>query len=356
MGSYDVRSTNGNTRLGGAKFTDCLVKFVNSKLQDMMIDTNFGNKERSIVRKACDEAKEQLSNVEETEISVGEQKISITRTKYNSLIMPYIETTIKCVENALEDADLEKTDIHKIVLIGGSTYTPLVRSTIEQFFQKSVSTDINPMEAVAYGACVQAAVLERKIRAPLMYVRNVTPLTVRIGCSEGRSVQIIKRNTNYPTEGKTYGRTSKENQTRVKIPLLEGEQAKSNENRLLGTLILDGLTPSPKGNETVRIIVKIDEKGNISANAIDKKTKNEKSITIERAHEFTREQISEMINTVALLRKSIETQELDDDDNITLVTLKKRMKLEEKPESIEVCPVYGVKTNQVSSIINIELE
>lgn len=147
LGMYHVRSTNGNTLLGGATFVDRLMQFCIDKLKDMMIDTEFSKEELSLIRTACKRAKTELSMKEETEIVISELKIPINVTEYNSIIAPYIDTTMACVKNALSDADLENDDITKIVLTGGGTYTPLVRSTLECFFKRSVCTDLNPMEA-----------------------------------------------------------------------------------------------------------------------------------------------------------------------------------------------------------------
>lgn len=144
---YHVRSTNGNTKIGGAKFVDRLINYCMGKLKDMMIETEFNNMELTTIRAACEVAKTQLSTQNATDIIISDQKIHITRDDYDRMIEPYIEKTMACVKNALHDGELEKDDINKIILVGGGTYTPLVRNTLESFFGKPVYKDVNPMEA-----------------------------------------------------------------------------------------------------------------------------------------------------------------------------------------------------------------
>lgn len=144
---YHVRATNGNTRLGGAKFDDLLVKFCITKLNDMGLSTGFTKEEMSIIRSACEQGKKDLSTQENTEISISNEKISISRNEFNQMIDSDIKLTMKYVQNALEDAELEKDEINKIILIGGATYTPLIQTTLHTFFGIPIHMDINPMEA-----------------------------------------------------------------------------------------------------------------------------------------------------------------------------------------------------------------
>lgn len=152
LGIYHVRSTNGNTRLGGAKLTDILMKFCLDKLKEsvMPIDMDMDSLSAmglSMLRNVCEEAKKELSKQNDAEITVFEEKISISRGEYERLITPFVDKTIQCVINALEDADLESTEISKVILVGGGSYTPLGRTSLESLFKKSVNTDVNPMEA-----------------------------------------------------------------------------------------------------------------------------------------------------------------------------------------------------------------
>lgn len=145
VGMYHVRSTNGNTRLGGAKFVDRLLEFCFAKLN--IEGSNLSSDELSVLRAECEKVKKQLSIQTETIIVVSEQEVKITRQEFDEMISPYIDQTIECVKNALQDAELEAKDISKIIMVGGATLTPLVRKRVETFFGKAVYTDLNPMDA-----------------------------------------------------------------------------------------------------------------------------------------------------------------------------------------------------------------
>lgn len=147
MGMYHVRSSNGNTRLGGAKFVDAMVEFCIEKLEKLSIDVNFNDTELSQIRVQCEKAKQELSSKNSAEIIIGNEKISIKIEEFNELIKPYIYKTIESMEQAIDDADVEKDEIDKLILVGGGTYTPLVREMLADFFGRDVDTSINPMEA-----------------------------------------------------------------------------------------------------------------------------------------------------------------------------------------------------------------
>lgn len=212
---------------------------------------------------------------------------------------------------------------------------------------------------MAYGACVQAAVLGRKPGVPSIYVRNVTPLTIGL-LSANKNMQchpIIKRNTAYPTEEIVEGRTSRSNQTRVRITLFEGEKRLIGENVIMGSMVLNGITASLKGQEIVDISIKIDDKGTISASAIDRKTRKRSEIKIEKAVQFCKNQTILLKNMLDELPKAIETEEkipkdADDFDIMNSINSKlastKRKKIEKNVnENDEVCPVYGDVNNEL---------
>lgn len=384
---YHVRATNGNTRLGGAKFDDILVKNCIVKLNDMGLSTEFTKDEMSIIRSACEQGKKDLSTQENTEICISNRKIAISRNEYNQMIDSYIKLTMEYVQNALEDAELEKDEINKIVLIGGSTYTPLIHTTLHTFFGIPVQIDINPMEAgkilfrslvpvirndsyssacmhnakvhhitcngnfpsflVAYGACVQSAVLSQKHDAPSIYVRNVIPLSIRMLQSNPKydpCALLLKRNTPYPIKKTVQGRTSRDNQSRVEIKLFEGEHPDTKNNNILGTLVLQNLALSPKGEEIIDTTIEINASGLISATAIDRRTKQHQHITIERPQLLTEKSIVRMADTVAHLREAVDKKCVAKNDLKleSIVLMMKRVKNEEDiNDQDEVCPVYG---------------
>lgn len=144
MGMHDVRSTNGNTRLGGAKFNDALMRLCIKKAKiDLMLD----KEQISAIRASCEEGKKILSSCDKAEILIGTESIEVTRKEFETLIAPYVEETAKCVKDALLDSDLQIEEIHKVLLVGGGTYTPIIRDKLESIFGKKVDTSINPMEA-----------------------------------------------------------------------------------------------------------------------------------------------------------------------------------------------------------------
>lgn len=380
-GMYHVRSTNGNTKLGGSKFVDALMEFCVRKLNDKMYDTEFSKEEMSVLRTTCEKAKEELSIQSETEIIVSDQKIPISSGEYNEIIRPFVDQSIECVNMAIQDADLEIDDINEVVLVGGSTYTPMIRATLQMFFGKPVNTAICPMEAgkllniksivksiysiltiysifsaVAYGACIQAAVLMGKANAPGILVENVIPLSIGIyGRVYGENIcaPIIHRNTAYPTQRTIVGRTKSDNQITAKIVLIEGEHKDLKKNIVLGSLVLNGLTSSPKGSETIRINIKIDDKCIITATAIDERTNNQTSINIERPKTFTEEEIGKMAEQLQSIkiRNDVIKGELC---NIQLKRANKRIKME-LITKIDICPIYGEFRAEDSSVEKVEL-
>lgn len=144
---YHVRSTNGNTRLGATKFVEELMNFCINKLTEMGISTEFTREQYSQIRVLCEEAKKDLTKRNVVDICIGEEKIPVTIDEYNNMIEPYIKATMECVKMALKVADLDEDEINKVVLIGGGTFTPLVRTTLREFFGMEVNTEVNPMEA-----------------------------------------------------------------------------------------------------------------------------------------------------------------------------------------------------------------
>lgn len=195
---------------------------------------------------------------------------------------------------------------------------------------------------MAYGACVQAAVLAKKPGTLPVYVRNVTPLSIGIVGVNRQCFPIINRNSSYPLMTKIQGRTRRENQTKAKISLYEGEHSNLNRNRVLGTMMLLGLTPAPTNNEIVDITISIDDKATISTAAVDRRTKNEVKLNNVKTEEFSEQDISEMAKNIGQLRKGADTVEVEKDSK---PSQSKRPKIErdENDESeAEECPIYGL--------------
>lgn len=199
------------------------------------------------------------------------------------------------------------------------------------------------MFSVAYGACIQAAVLAQEAGAQPIYVPNVTALTIGITSGKkGHCCPLIKKNTPYPFERKCLGETTHDNQTKAKLTLYEGEHPQLKNNRVLGSTILSGLISSPKGNEIVDISVKIDEKAMISVTAVDRNTKNETKLDIVKPQQFSGQAIAEMVNNIDSLQKGMDIIDLKKDFKLTLEPIPKRIKIENEEEEVDdVCPIYG---------------
>lgn len=222
--------------------------------------------------------------------------------------------------------------------------------------------------SVAYGACVQAAVLAKKPDVQPMYVRNVTPLTIGL-INANPSLQcypLIKKNSAYPIDKVIHGKTTRDNQTNAKIIIYEGEQKTKNGNEILGFMIMSGLTASPRGVETIDIHLKLDDRGTISATAVDERTKLEETIIIDKPQRFTEEEISVMIKTHSQLRMVAVEASVEDDPAIKIILPdeecpEKRLKLEKEEDiddgaSDEACPVYGQQLGQPETDTPLVLE
>lgn len=334
---------------------DRLVNFVIETLDDVEIH----GAELSIVRVACEAAIKQLSTVEKTEITIGDRTITITRPEYELLIKPYVETTIKCISNALYDAEIDKDEIDKIVLVGGCSHTPLIQMRLEDFFGKAVFTGINPMEAVAHGACLYGAVLKKITGAPNMYVRNATPLSLGMVTTQNRCVPFIPRNTPYPVERRFAGCTVKDKQTKARFIIFEGEQTYQKDNKKLGSMLMEGINPAPKGEEKFHIWLKINEKGVISARAENLRSNNQKELVIQKPKKFTSEQLAQMSQMVAELQKGVEPPSPPLTFKLQLKEKLegKRPKIDKEKKEEELrCPIYGGfgLMNYESTIIEVE--
>ncbi len=303
-GVFEVKSTSGDTNLGGTDMDIALMDYVTSRFND---DTGVdlkGNKEvYHRLKEATEKAKIELSTTLETQINlpfIAQDKsgqpvhlnMTITRAKLEQLVKPIIDKCKSPVEQALGDAGLTPADIDKILMVGGPTRMPLVQKTVEDFLNKKIERGIDPMECVAMGAAIQAGVLSGDVEDVVLV--DVTPLSLGIETMGGVFTKMIERNTPVPTKQTQVFSTAADNQTTVEVHILQGERPMANDNLSLGKFKLDGIPSAPRGVPQIEVTYEIDSNGILKVHAKDKATNKENSIRVEDASRLTKDEIDKM--------------------------------------------------------------
>ena len=303
-GVFEVKSTNGDTFLGGEDFDNAIVEYLIAEFKkDSGIDLKSDKLALQRLKEAAEKAKIELSAAEQTDINLpfitadktGPKHINLkmTRAKLEALVEDLIARTIPPCKTALKDAGISASDINEIVLVGGMTRMPKVVNEVKNFFGKEPNKSVNPDEVVAMGAAIQAGVLQGDVKDVLLL--DVTPLSLGIETLGGVSTKLIEKNTTIPTKKSQVFSTADDNQPAVSIRVLQGEREMATDNKLLGNFELVGIAPAPRGVPQIEVTFDIDANGIVNVSAKDKGTGKEQKIQIQASGGLSDEEIEKMV-------------------------------------------------------------
>ena len=302
-GVVEVKSTNGDTHLGGDDIDQRIIQWIIEEFKkDQGIDLSRDRMAMQRLKEAAEKAKMELSTLAETDISLpfitadasGPKHLSLrlSRAKFEQLVEDILQRSVGPCKQALQDASLKPSDIDEVVLVGGSTRIPRVQQIVRELFQKEPHKGVNPDEVVAVGAAIQAGVLGGEVKDLLLL--DVTPLTLGIETLGGVSTPLIERNTTIPTRKSEIFSTAADNQTSVEIHVLQGERAMARDNRTLGKFQLVGIPPAPRGMPQVEVTFDIDANGIVHVTAKDLGTGKQQDITITASSGLSGDEVSRM--------------------------------------------------------------
>merc|ERR1711904_550698 len=302
-GVFEVKSTNGDTHLGGDDFDQVIIDWLAEEfMKDEKMDLREDPMALQRLKEAAEKAKVELSSSTQTEINLpyvtatasGPKHLvrTLSRAQFEQLADTLIQNTIKPCQSALKDAGMTASDIDEVILVGGSTRIPAIQAVVEKHFKKAPSKGVNPDEVVAIGAAIQGGVLSGDVKDVLLL--DVTPLSLGIETMGGVMTKLIESNTTIPSKKSQVFSTAADNQPSVEIHVLQGERSMAKDNKTIGRFHLDGLPPAPRGVPQIEVTFDIDANGIINVSALDKASNKSQHIKIEASSGLTEEEIEKM--------------------------------------------------------------
>ncbi len=339
--TFEVMSTSGDTQLGGKDMDKALIDYIVSTFKaESGVDISADKMATNRVREAAEKAKIELSTTLETDLNLPfitadssgpkHLQMKITRAKLEELVKPIVDRMRQPVSQALSDAKLSAQQVDKIILIGGPTRMPTVQKFVEDYIGKQVERGVDPMEAVAKGAAIQAGILGGDVKDKEILLLDVTPLTLGLETLGGVRTSLIDRNTTVPTSKSQTFSTAADNQTQVEVHVLQGEREFAKDNKSLGRFILDGIPPAPRGVPQVEVTFDIDANGILTVKAKDKASGKEQHITIQGSSNLSKDDVERMKKEAEQFasedRKRRETVDLRNHADILITTSEKTLK------------------------------
>lgn len=372
-GTFEVKSTDGDTHLGGDDFDQVIIDWLANEFKvEESIDLRLDSMALQRLKEAAEKAKVELSSSTQTEVNLpyitatasGPKHLvkTLTRAKFEQLADSLIKRTIEPCKTALKNAGLTPSDIDEIILVGGSTRIPAIQAAVESYFGKAPSKGVNPDEVVALGAAIQGGVLTGEVKDVLLL--DVTPLSLGIETMGGVFTKLIEANTTIPTKKSEIFSTASENQPSVQLHVLQGERPMARDNRTIGMFNLDGIPPAPRGVPQIEVTFDIDANGIIQVSAKDKGTGKEQKIRIESNSGLSKEEIEKMkreaeANAESDKKAKEEIEKINSADSLVFQTEKQLKEYGEKipvekKEAIEKAVAELKKAHEAKDIAGID--